>query len=76
MPELNWLGDNKARRAAAHVPYRLLQQVEQVGDPAAENLLIQGDSLDALKSLLPFYAGRVKCIYIDLSYNNKSVCLR
>ena len=72
MPELNWLGDRSARHAARHVPYRLLQPVAQVGDPAAENLLIQGDNLDALKSLLPLYAGRVKCVFIDPPYNTKS----
>lgn len=72
MPELSWLGDAKARKAAAHVPYRLLQPVEQVGDAHADNLLIQGDNLDALKSLLPLYAGRVKCVFIDPPYNTKS----
>jgi adenine-specific DNA-methyltransferase len=72
MPELNWLGDRKAKLAARQVPYRLLQPVEQVGDPASDNLLIQGDNLDALKSLLPLYAGRVKCIFIDPPYNTKS----
>ncbi len=35
-------------------------------------MLIQGDNLDALKSLLPFYAGKVKCIFIDPPYNTKS----
>ncbi len=45
MPELNWLGDRKAKLAARQVPYRLLQSVEQVGDPASDNLLIQGDNL-------------------------------
>ncbi|GAP65095.1 hypothetical protein MBSD_n0384 [Mizugakiibacter sediminis] len=72
MPELNWLGDAKARKAAARVPYRLLEPVAQIGDPAAENLLVQGDNLDALKSLLPLYAGRVKCVFIDPPYNTKS----
>ncbi|RCS29780.1 hypothetical protein DEO45_11590 [Rhodanobacter denitrificans] len=48
MPELNWLGDRKAKLAARQVPYRLLQSVEQVGDPASDNLLILGDNLDAL----------------------------
>jgi adenine-specific DNA-methyltransferase len=72
MPELNWLGDQKARRAARHVQYRLLQPVSEVGAPDSENLLIQGDNLDALKSLLPLYAGRVKCIFIDPPYNTKS----
>lgn len=72
MPELNWMGDQHARRAAGKVAYRLLETVEQVGDPAADNLLIQGDNLEALKSLLPLYAGRVKCIFIDPPYNTKS----
>jgi hypothetical protein len=27
----------------------------------SENLLIQGNNLDALKALLPYYAGRVTC---------------
>jgi len=38
----------------------------------AENLLIQGDNLLALKALIPFYAGRVKCIFIDPPYNTQS----
>lgn len=72
MPALSWLGDSAARRAARHVPYRILEPVETIGDPASENLLIQGDNLQALKALLPFYAGRVKCIFIDPPYNTKS----
>ena len=36
------------------------------------NLLIQGDNLEALKALLPFYRGQVKCIFIDPPYNTKS----
>ena len=35
----------------------------------AENLIIHGDNLHALKALLPRYAGRVKCVYIDPPYN-------
>ena len=42
------------------------------GDGGAGNMLIQGDNLEALKALLPFYAGRVKCIYIDPPYNTRS----
>ena len=72
MPQLAWLGDDDAKRAARRVPYRMLQPIEQIGDPASDNLLIQGDNLDALKALLPFYAGRVKCIFIDPPYNTKS----
>ena len=40
-----------------------------VGDPGSGNLLVQGDNLEALKALLPYYAGQVKCIYIDPPYN-------
>ena len=72
MPQLTWLGDADARRAARRVPYLILEPVETVGDPQSENLLIQGDNLEALKALLPFYAGRVKCIFIDPPYNTKS----
>ena len=37
-----------------------------------DNLLIQGDNLEALKALLPFYRGQVKCIFIDPPYNTRS----
>ncbi|EIE50578.1 DNA methylase N-4/N-6 domain-containing protein, partial [Citreicella sp. 357] len=39
------------------------------GDPDAGNLLVQGDNLEALKALMPYYGGQVKCIYIDPPYN-------
>ncbi|MDZ4147291.1 MAG: site-specific DNA-methyltransferase, partial [Flavobacteriaceae bacterium] len=37
-----------------------------------DNLIIQGDNLKALKALLPTYASKVKCIYIDPPYNTGS----
>jgi adenine specific DNA methylase Mod len=53
------------------VPYRLLRCDNglSTGDSDAGNLLVQGDNLLALKALLPYYAGKVKCIYIDPPYN-------
>lgn len=74
MPILDWLNKGEAVRTAKHVPYRLLQGVKGLsyGDPDTENMLIQGDNLEALKALLPLYAGKVKCIYIDPPYNTKS----
>lgn len=72
MPTLDWLNKAQALKAAAQVPYRLLEPRSVHGDPAADNWLIQGDNLDALKALLPFFAGRVKCIYIDPPYNTRS----
>lgn len=67
MPTLNWLTRDEDVGAARRVPYRLLEELPDLsaGDPASENLLIHDDNLEALKALLPFYAGRVKCIYID-----------
>ena len=74
MPILNWLSREEDVRAAQRVPYRLLEETPDLsaGDRDAANMLIQGDNLDALKALLPFYAGRVKCVYIDPPYNTRS----
>src|ERR1035441_1404841 len=74
MPTLNWHKREEAVRAAARAPYRLLEPVAELsyGDADSENLLIQGDNLDALKALLPYYAGRVRCIAIDPPYNTRS----
>jgi len=74
MPILNWLNKDEAVKTAQQVPYRLLEAVPELshGDADTENMLIQGDNLDALKALLPLYAGKVKCIYIDPPYNTKS----
>jgi adenine-specific DNA-methyltransferase len=49
-----------------------LRTVKSIGDPHANNWLIEGDNLEALKALLPFFAGQVKCIFIDPPYNTKS----
>ncbi len=61
-------------RAAAAVPYRLLEAVPELdgGNQDSANMLIQGDNLDALKALLPYFKGAVKCIYIDPPYNTRS----
>src|SRR5947209_6937996 len=71
MPTLHWLTRDDDIRAASAVPYRLLIEVSELnyGDPDTGNMLIHGDNLHALKSLLPFYAGQVDCIYIDPPYN-------
>lgn len=71
MPFLDWVNKNQAKLSSDEVPYHLMKQVTAYGDPS-ENLLIQGDNLLALKALLPFYAGQVKCIFIDPPYNTQS----
>lgn len=74
LPILDWMSRSEDIVAAAKVPYRMLEVVPELdgGDGNPANMLIQGDNLDALKALLPFYAGRVKCIYIDPPYNTQS----
>lgn len=71
MPTLNWIGKDAVVNQHDEVPFHLLRCDEtlSVGDPGSGNLLIQGDNLLALKALLPYYAGQVKCIYIDPPYN-------
>jgi len=71
MPTLDWIGKQAVVRHHEEVPFHLLREVPDlcVGDPGSGNLLVQGDNLLALKALLPYYAGQVKCIYIDPPYN-------
>jgi len=71
MPVLDWIGKKAVINHHCSVPYRLIHcdKDKSVGDPDSGNLLVQGDNLEALKALLPYYAGKVKCIYIDPPYN-------
>ena len=60
MPVLHWLTRDEDLRTASRVPYRLLEEAPDLsaGEPDTGNMLIQGDNLEALKALLPFYAGK------------------
>jgi len=71
MPTLNWIGKEAVVNHHRQVPFHLLKDVPDFscGDPGSGNLIVQGDNLVALKALLPYYAGQVKCIYIDPPYN-------
>jgi len=71
VPTLNWIGKEAVVNHHRQVPFRLLRDVPSLscGDPGSGNLIVQGDNLLALKALLPYYAGQVKCIYIDPPYN-------
>lgn len=77
MPTLAWIGKDKVVNHHHDVPYRVLEhkygfRAEDEGDRSltnSGNKIIHGDNLEALKSLLPEYEGRVKCIYIDPPYN-------
>lgn len=68
MPTLDWIGKDKVINHHMEVPYRVLDEQYSYGDDS-ENMIIHGDNLSALKSLLPQYEGKVKCIYIDPPYN-------
>lgn len=74
MPWLEWLDRQGSLQKAGKAPYRLLEPVPKLdyGEEDAPNLLIQGDNLEVLKALLPYYAGQVKCVFIDPPYNTKS----
>ncbi len=74
MPTLHWLNDVEARKTSSQIPYRLLEADPKLsyGVSDSENMLIQGDNLEALKALLPYYAGQVKCIYIDPPFNTQN----
>lgn len=71
MPILNWIGRKAVEDHHRQVPFRLLNEDPALsfGDPGTGNLLVEGDNLLALKALFPYYAGQVKCIYIDPPYN-------
>ncbi len=72
MPTLQFKGKNIIWNHHLSVPYHTLEEVEELHFQAEKsngNLIIEGDNLIALKALLPEYAGKVKCIYIDPPYN-------
>jgi len=73
MPTLNFKGKTFVQNHHLAVKYHQLvpRKALSLTDNVSlhDNLIIQGDNLKALKALLPTYAGRVKCIYIDPPYN-------
>ena len=70
MPTLDWIGKNKVVTHHQDVAFRVLDRKYTFGDtPDSGNMIIHGDNLEALKSLLPEYEGNIKCIYIDPPYN-------
>ena len=72
MPTLDFKGKQHIYAHHLTVPYRPLEpDPDRSLNPSGtdDNLIIHGDNLHALKALLPRFAGRVKCIYIDPPYN-------
>ncbi len=75
MPTLNWIGKEKVINHHQDVPYKILEKQytfangKESKETISDNKIIHGDNLEALKSLLPEYEGKIKCIYIDPPYN-------
>ena len=83
MPTLDFKGKQHIYGYHLDIPYRPLvsdteksifaPDVSAVDTTCApspdDNLIIHDDNLHALKALIPRYAGRVNCIYIDPPYN-------
>ncbi|MFZ4778422.1 MAG: site-specific DNA-methyltransferase [Terrimicrobiaceae bacterium] len=73
MPSLQFKGKALVQNHHLVVPFHELKAVKAKGLSAKpslhENLVVHGDNLKALKALLPYYHGAVKCIYIDPPYN-------
>jgi adenine-specific DNA-methyltransferase len=76
MPTLEFKGKSFVYAHHLSVPFRELVIDAKKSLPAKgqkpaleDNLIIHGDNLHALKALLPVYAGKVDCIYIDPPYN-------
>jgi adenine-specific DNA-methyltransferase len=68
--------EKKEELSVASVAKQTQEQQSSLGEIASDslpasprNVVIQGDNLEALKAILPVYAGKVKCIYIDPPYN-------
>ena len=81
MPTLHWIGKDKVINHHMDVPFRVLEHSYTFNDELknthhsslishnSSGAIIHGDNLEALKSLLPEYEGKIKCIYIDPPYN-------
>src|SRR5664279_1989711 len=74
MSRLEFKGRSLVEAHHYSVPYRSLELDSELScnieaDGAGESIVVHGDNLEALKALLPRYAGRVDCAYIDPPYN-------
>ncbi len=72
MPEIQFKGKEFVFNHHLSVPYRPLVPHKDKSIGAGninENLVIHGDNLHALKALMPMYAGKIDCIFIDPPYN-------
>lgn len=72
MPTLQFKGKSIIWNHHLAVPYHTLDEVPELHyqpEKANGNMIIEGDNLIALKALLPQFAGKIKCVFIDPPYN-------
>lgn len=69
MPSLNWIGKEKVINHHQDVPCKILKKSYTFNNSSSENMIIHGDNLEVLKSLLPKFDGQIDFIYIDPPYN-------
>ena len=76
MPDLEFTGKQLIKADHLNVPVHALnintkKSLTLKGKKPSldDNLIIHGDNFKVLKALIPAYAGRVNCIYIDPPYN-------
>lgn len=69
MPQFTWIGKDKVQNHDKDLPFRVLKPNPSLSVGTGDNLLIEGDNLEALKALMPSYYNKIKCIYIDPPYN-------
>ncbi|OHA47224.1 MAG: DNA methyltransferase [Candidatus Taylorbacteria bacterium RIFOXYD2_FULL_36_9] len=65
--ELTWIGKDEELKLEPRI--LIEDPSKSYGDKSAENMLIHGDNLLALKALEQDFAGKIKCIYIDPPFN-------
>lgn len=62
--ELTWVGKYDEKKVEPRILVE--DKSKSYGDPNTENMLIHGDNLIALKALEQDFAGKIKCVYIDI----------
>ncbi|WP_299548501.1 site-specific DNA-methyltransferase [uncultured Helicobacter sp.] len=76
MAQLQWLGKEEVLNHHKDISYHTLDTLytypKNIKSNTIESKIIKGDNLLALKSLLPMYANKIQCIYIDPPYNTGS----
>ena len=61
MPTLNWLGKDKIINYDKKVSFKVLNKIYSYGEKS-DNMIIHGDNLEGLKSLLLDHKNSIQCI--------------